>query len=258
MYKVQVDQVTMQYPGVRGFSVDALKEISFNVKPGELVSVVGPSGCGKTTLLKIVGGLLRPSKGKVLIDGEDVNIARKKAKIGFVFQNPVLLPWRTAIKNVELPLEVLGQSARHQVDPLRVLKQVGLAGFESTYPSQLSGGMQSRVAIARALVFDPEILLMDEPFGALDEITREKLGEDLVRLWMETKKSIVFVTHSIPEAVFLAQRVVVLTARPAAVARIVSVGLPHPRTADMQASREYIDRVGDVRNALGLSWGSSS
>jgi len=228
---MEINDVSHTYKSVKKGAVEALKAVDFEVKQNEFLSIIGPSGCGKSTLLKIICNLLGLTQGEVLIHGETAEIARKKAKFGLVFQKPTLLPWRTVLENVILPLEVLEKPIDDT--PMKLLDLVGLSGFENAYPRELSGGMQSRVAIARALVFDPEILLMDEPFGSLDEFTREKLGEDILRIWAETKKTIVFITHSIPEAAFLSNRIIVLSNRPATITKIIEVDIPYPRTLDV-------------------------
>jgi NitT/TauT family transport system ATP-binding protein len=218
--------------------VPALAGISLEIHAGELVTIVGQSGCGKTTFLKILAGLIPSSSGRVTLRGQPVNGPSRD--IGIVFQDPVLLPWRTVFRNVLLPAEVLGLDARGAGARAReLLTLVGLEGFEDKYPHELSGGMRQRVAIARALVHDPSLLLMDEPFGALDAMTREFMNLELLRIWRQSGKTIVFITHSIPEAVFLADRVVVMSARPGRVQEIVSVDLPRPRDLDVMASDEF-------------------
>jgi len=218
--------------------VRALAGISLEIDAGEFVTIVGQSGCGKTTFLKILAGLLPRTAGHVALRGKPVDGPSRD--IGIVFQDPVLLPWRTILDNVMLPVQVLaldrttyGKRARD------LLSLVGLDGFEDKYPHELSGGMRQRVAIARALVHDPSLLLMDEPFGALDAMTREFMNLELLRIWQESGKTIFFITHSIPEAVFLADRVVVMSARPGRITEIVSVGLPRPRELDIMASDEF-------------------
>jgi NitT/TauT family transport system ATP-binding protein len=205
---------------------------------GEFVTIVGQSGCGKTTLLKILAGLLPRSSGTVSLRGQPVDGPSRD--IGVVFQDPVLLPWRTVLDNVMLPVQVLGlDRVRFGERARMLLGLVGLTGFEDKYPHELSGGMRQRVAIARALVHDPSLLLMDEPFGALDAMTREAMNLELLRIWQESGKTIVFITHSIPEAVFLADRVIVMSARPGRIQQIVDVELPRPRDLDMMASDEF-------------------
>ena len=218
--------------------VQALGGISLDVADGEFVTIVGQSGCGKTTFLKILAGLLTRSSGAVTLRGRAVDGPSRD--IGIVFQDPVLLPWRTVFDNVMLPVQVLGldwTASRRRA--LQLLELVGLHGFEDKYPHELSGGMRQRVALARALVHDPSLLLMDEPFGALDAMTREFMNLELLRIWGEAGKTVVFITHSIPEAVFLADRVVVMSARPGRIAEIVSVELRRPRDLDMMASDEF-------------------
>jgi len=218
--------------------VHALAGISVEIGAGEFITIVGQSGCGKTTLLKILAGLLPRSAGRVTLRGQSVD--EPSRDIGIVFQDPVLLPWRTVLDNVMLPVEVLGlERARSRGRAMDLLALVGLRGFEDKYPHELSGGMRQRVAIARALVHDPSLLLMDEPFGALDAMTREFMNLELLRIWKESGKTIVFITHSIPEAAFLADRVIVMSARPGRIKEIVEVGLPRPRDLDMMASDEF-------------------
>jgi NitT/TauT family transport system ATP-binding protein len=218
--------------------VPALAGISLEIHAGEFVTIVGQSGCGKTTLLKILAGLVPRSAGSVSLRGRHVDGPSRD--IGIVFQDPVLLPWRTVFHNVLLPAQVLRLDPRGSRErATALLKLVGLDGFEDKYPHELSGGMRQRVAIARALVHDPSLLLMDEPFGALDAMTREFMNLELLRIWQQSGKTIVFITHSIPEAVFLADRVVVMSARPGRVQEIVSVDLPRPRDLDIIASDEF-------------------
>ena len=233
--------------------VQALAGISLEIAAGEFVTIVGQSGCGKTTLLKILAGLLARSAGTVMLRGQPVDGPSRD--IGIVFQDPVLLPWRTVLDNVMLPVQVLGLDRRaYGARALSLLTLGGLAGFEDKYPHELSGGMRQRVAIARALVHDPSLLLMDEPFGALDAMTREYMNVELLRIWAEFGKTIVFITHSIPEAVFLADRVVVMSARPGRIQEIVSIALPRPRDLDMMASDDfgvYTRKIRHLFNAKG-------
>ena len=229
-----------------------LNKINFDIKEGEFISIIGPSGCGKTTLLKIIGGLIKPTSGDLTVRGGPVKIALERREFGFVFQNPILLPWRNAIKNVELPLEIIGHENSQKL-PKKLLQIVGLEGFENSYPKELSGGMQQRVAIARALTFEPSILLMDEPFGALDEITRNKMNLELLRIWKEEKTTIstvIFITHSIPEAVFLSDRVIVLSKRPAKIDKIIDIDLPRPRKSEMKHSKKYVELIECLRKIL--------
>lgn len=230
-------------------SLHVLDDINLQVKEGEFISVVGPSGCGKTTLLKILGGLLSPTRGELSIKGNSIDVALKRRDFGFVFQNPVLLPWRNVLQNIELPLEIIGDKTPF-AESEKLLELVGLEDFGSYYPTALSGGMKQRVAIARALVFNPDILLMDEPFGALDELIRERLNLELLRIWQETRKTIVFVTHSISEAVFLSNRVVMLSERPAKVVGVREINLPFPRTSETRQLKEYFQHVTWLRNQL--------
>ncbi len=229
----------------------ALQDITLDIAAGEFVSLIGPSGCGKSTLLRIVADLVQPSGGTIEVNGKPAERARHDRDYGMVFQAPVLFDWRTIEKNIELPLEVMGfDKAERSRRSRELLRLVELEGFEGRHPWQLSGGMQQRVAIARALAFDPKLLLMDEPFGALDEMTRERMNLELMRIWTRTRTTVVFVTHSIPEAVFLSTRVVVMSPRPGRIARIVDVDLPQPRTADTRELERYFELVTEVREAL--------
>lgn len=243
---IRVAEIDMIYAEESDRPIQALQHVSLEIKRGEFVSLVGPSGCGKSTLLKILAGLYPPTRGGVWIGDNAVRGPRRE--IGLVFQNPILLPWRTVLQNVMLPVEVL------RLDPgpftaraLELLRTMGLEEFSDRYPSQLSGGMQQRVAIARALIHDPSILLMDEPFGALDAMTREALNLELLRVWEETQKTIFFVTHSIMEAVFLSNRVVVMSKRPGRILEIVGVDLSFPRTLGMMASQKFSDYATRIR-----------
>jgi NitT/TauT family transport system ATP-binding protein len=236
----------------RGKEFLAVSEASFDVGSGELVSLVGPSGCGKTTLLKILAGLHPYDSGDVRI-GTPSQPFDPSRDIGMVFQQPLLLKWRRVIDNVLLPAEILGlpmEASRRRARDLLAL--VGLKGNEDKYPYELSGGMQQRAAIARALIHDPKLILMDEPFGALDAMTREKLNVELLRIWQESKKTIVFVTHGITEAVFLGTRVIVLTAGPARMADNFLVDLPHPRTLDMKTSEKFGEYTRRIYRLLGM------
>jgi NitT/TauT family transport system ATP-binding protein len=216
----------------------ALESISFQVSVGEFLCIVGPSGCGKTTLLRVLGGLLAPTQGAVYLNGEPLNSPRRQ--IGFVFQKANLMPWRTVLKNVTLPLEVqgIGRTEAHALAQ-ELLELVGLGGFEKAYPHELSIGMQQRVAIARALIHDPAILLLDEPFASLDALTRERMNLELLRIWKARRKTVVMVTHSIQEAVFVADRVLVMSPRPGRIETAVSVSLPRPRQLAMLYSQEF-------------------
>ena len=231
--------------------VTALDGIDLEVRPKEFISLIGPSGCGKSTLLRIIGDLIEPSEGTVEVNGKPAHRARLDHDYGIVFQEAVLYDWRTVAKNIALPLELLKWSREKRAARVQELVDlVELEGFEDNHPWQLSGGMQQRVAIARALSFDPALLLMDEPFGALDEMTRERLNLELLRIWDASGSTIVFVTHSIPEAVFLSTRVVVMSARPGRVAGIVEVDLPQPRTGRTREEPRFFELVTDVRERL--------
>ncbi len=232
-------------------AVTALEGIDLTIQAGEFVSLIGPSGCGKSTLLRLIGDLIPATTGSIRVNGKSAAAARRGREYGIVFQAPVLMDWRTVERNVELPLEVMGYTREErQRRSAEMLSLVELADFRRTYPWQLSGGMQQRVAIARALAFDPKLLLMDEPFGALDEMTRERMNLELMGIWRRTSTTIVFVTHSIPEAVFLSSRVVVMSARPGRVIRIIDVDLPQPRTAETRELERYFELVTAVREAL--------
>ena len=232
-------------------AVNALDGIDLAIDSGEFVSLIGPSGCGKSTLLRLIGDLTTPTRGAIEVNGKPARRARLDRDYGMVFQAPVLMDWRTVTKNIELPLEIMGwRPADREARSAELMKLIELEGFEARHPWQLSGGMQQRVAIARALAFDPKLLLMDEPFGALDEMTRERMNLELMRIWGRTRTTVVFVTHSIPEAVFLSTRVVVMSARPGRIARIVDVDLPQPRTTDTRETERYFELVTTVREAL--------
>ena len=231
--------------------VTALENIDLEVAPREFVSLIGPSGCGKSTLLRIIGDLVQPTAGTVSVNGKPAHQARIDHDYGIVFKDAVLYDWRTVQRNVALPLELLGWDRARRKERVReMLELVELTGFESSRPWQLSGGMQQRVSIARALSFDPALLLMDEPFGALDEMTRERLNLELLRIWAETGSTVIFVTHSISEAVFLSTRVVVMSPRPGRVASVVQVDLAQPRTAATREEPRFFELVTEVRESL--------
>jgi NitT/TauT family transport system ATP-binding protein len=235
----------------RAGAVEALRDIWFSVADGEFVTIVGPSGSGKSTLLKLLAGILPKSAGGMQLKGSAIEGPRKD--VGMVFQQPVLLPWRTVLRNVLLPVHIQRlPGPEHTVRARALLRQVGLEDFIHRYPHELSGGMQQRVGIARALVHDPAILLMDEPFGALDAMTREHMNLELLRLWAGRRKTILFVTHSIPEAVFLADRVIVLTRRPGRIVEIIPVPLPRPRDLDMMATPVFGDLTRRIRAHFGV------
>jgi NitT/TauT family transport system ATP-binding protein len=230
----------------RDGEVPSLRPIDFTVGHGEFVVVVGPSGCGKTTLLKMVAGLLPPSSGEIRV--EDVTITKPHGGVGIVFQSAMLLPWRSVFRNVMMPTEVKGLPREpYEARAHELLKMVGLEDFESKYPWQLSGGMQQRASICRALVHDPKIVLMDEPFGALDAMTRERMNVELQRIQRETRKTILFITHSIPEAVFLADRVMVMSARPGHIAAVYDVMLPRPRSLDVFSDPTFVALTQEIR-----------
>ncbi len=231
--------------------VVALEEVSFSVAEAEFVTVVGRSGCGKSTLLKITAGLLSSTAGSVRVAGAPV--LGPLTNIGIVFQSPVLLAWRRALDNVLLQIESRKLNVEHYREKaLQLLELSGLKGFEYKYPNELSGGMQQRVSISRALIHDPPLLLMDEPFGALDAITRDEMNIELLRIWHEAKKTVLFITHSIPEAVFLGDRVVVMTPRPGKVAEIVNIDLPRPRTTTIRDETQFTSYVKQIRKSLGV------
>lgn len=229
--------------------VEALQDVSLSIEPEEFISLIGPSGCGKSTLLRLIGDLLTPTAGVLQINGKDPHQARLDRDYGIVFQKSTLLDWRTVSKNVELPLEIMNVDDRES-RAAQMLELVQLQDFGGHYPWQLSGGMQQRVAIARALAFRPSLLLMDEPFGALDEMTRELMQQEVLRIWDETETTVVFVTHSIPEAVFLSTRVVVMSPRPGRISDVIETGLDHPRDEDTRESAEYYEKITEVREAL--------
>jgi NitT/TauT family transport system ATP-binding protein len=232
-------------------SVVALTGIDLDIARGEFISLIGPSGCGKSTLLRLIGDLTQPTTGTVEVNGKPAARARLDRDYGMVFQAPVLFDWRTVEENVQLPLEILGvEKGKRQERARAMLELVELSGFMRHHPYQLSGGMQQRVAIARALALEPSILLMDEPFGALDEMTRERLNTELLSIWERTGTTIVFVTHSIPEAVFLSSRVVVMSARPGRITEVIDVNLPRPRGVDTREHPRYFELVTAVREAL--------
>ena len=231
--------------------VTALQDIDLEVQPREFVSLIGPSGCGKSTLLRVIGDLIQPSAGDVRVNGKTADQARLDRDYGIVFQDAVLFDWRTVAKNISLPLEMAGWDRRRRAERVRdMIALVDLTGFESHHPWQLSGGMQQRVSIARALSFDPALLLMDEPFGALDEMTRERLNLELLRIWEQSGSTIVFVTHSISEAVFMSTRVVVMSPRPGRISGLIDIDLPRPRGVETRELPRYADLIREVRRQL--------
>ncbi len=231
----------------------ALQDANLQIHDGQFVSLIGPSGCGKTTLMRLVADLIEPTSGRITVAGKSPKEARAAREYGYVFQAPALYDWRNVLANVMLPLEIMGwPKGERRARAEEMLRLVGLEGFHRSYPWQLSGGMQQRVSIARALAFDPKLLLMDEPFGALDEITREVMNFELLRLWRQTGKTVVFVTHSIAEAVFLSSHIVVMTARPGRIREIIEVDLPYPRDHETRESERFFELTTRVREALRL------
>jgi NitT/TauT family transport system ATP-binding protein len=231
--------------------VDALSHVDLQVAEGEFVSFIGPSGCGKTTMLRVIADLQQPSAGSLSVNGMSAENARIGRSYGYVFQAPALFPWRTIEKNLKLPMEIMGFSeAEQQRRVEHYLSLVNLTGFERKFPWQLSGGMQQRVSIARALSFDPAMLLMDEPFGALDEIVRDHLNEQLLQLWRSTEKTVLFVTHSIPEAVFLSTRIVVMSPRPGRIIDIIDCNFPRDRSLEIRETPEFLKIAQRVRTGL--------
>jgi NitT/TauT family transport system ATP-binding protein len=248
-----VRRLTKDY-GAGGGAIAALRDIDFTVGDGEFLSIVGPSGCGKSTLLKILAGLMPATDGEALLNGTPIDGPRRD--IGMVFQSPVLFPWRTVLGNSLLPVDVQALGRANTIERAKALiALVGLSGFEQRYPWELSGGMQQRVALVRALVHDPALLLMDEPFGALDALTRESMNVELQRIWLERRKTVVFVTHSTSEAVFLADRVMVMTARPGRIGDMLEIDLPRPRTLDVMTTEAFGGYVRRIRAGLNAGGG---
>ncbi|MGH8432212.1 MAG: ABC transporter ATP-binding protein [Solimonas sp.] len=249
---ISIEHLSKVYRAPNGAAVHALENIDCTIEQGSFVSVVGPSGCGKSTLLRILSGLLDYEVGRVEMDGQPIHGTRRD--VGMVFQSSILLPWRTVLENVMLPAEVLGldrpQSRRRALDLLDMVK---LSGFEDKLPSQLSGGMQQRASIARALLHDPKVLLMDEPFGALDALTREQMNLELQRIWQVSGKTIVLITHSIPEAIFLGDVVFVMTPRPGSLARILPVDIPRPRSLDAMGTPQFVAAAHQIRELFNHS-----
>ena len=247
---IEVERVSLTFATADG-PVEALADVSLAVAAGDFVSFIGPSGCGKTTLLRTIADLERPDAGAIRVNGLSPTQARLARQYGYVFQSPALFPWRTIERNVTLPLEIMGLPRAERRRRARAyLELVKLDGFGRKYPWQLSGGMQQRASIARALSFEPQLLLMDEPFGALDEIVRDKLNAELLRLWAETRKTVLFVTHSIPEAVFLSTRIVVMSPRPGRIIDVIEVGLPPARNLELRDSPEFLAVAQRVRDGL--------
>ena len=231
--------------------IHALSEIDLEIKKGDFISLIGPSGCGKTTLMRIIADLEKPTGGQIKVNGITPEEARLKRAYGYVFQAPVLYPWRTVEGNLKLPLEIMGIEKTDQIKRTKeALEMVDLSGFEKKFPWQLSGGMQQRVSIARALTFDPDLLLMDEPFGALDEIVRDQLNEHFHKLWEQTQKTVVFVTHSIPEAAYLSNKIVVMSPRPGKIIDIINSPLPEKRTLEMRDTQQFLELSQRIREGL--------
>lgn len=249
--EIKIKDLGVTFKDNDGNDVQALTGVNLDIYKGEFISLLGPSGCGKTTLLRSVADLQEPTEGEVRISGMTPKEIRLQQKFGFVFQQPVLFDWRTVKKNVELPLEIMYYSKEERSKRAdEMLEMVGLKNFANHFPKQLSGGMQQRVNIARAFGIRPEILLMDEPFSALDEFTKEKLHEDLLRIWRQTNKTVLFVTHNIQEAVFLSDRVCVLSPHPGRLSAVVDIDLPRPRTLDMKDTPHFAELVAKVRNSF--------
>jgi NitT/TauT family transport system ATP-binding protein len=246
---ISLTGIAKLFPTRAGTSVVALRDVTFDIQPDQFVTLVGPSGCGKSTLLKLIAGIMPVSSGEVRFHGQ--RLEQPSRKIGMVFQRPVLLPWRSVLGNILFPIQMLGwpvETYRETAD--RLIELVGLQGFEKALPNELSGGMQQRVSLCRALIYDPEVLLMDEPFGALDAMTREDLSVELLRIWTERRKTVVFVTHSINEAVLLADRVIVMTARPGRVVMDIQIELPRPRTLSTELTSQFNAYVRMIREAI--------
>lgn len=248
--EIQLKDIEMRYQTDTA-DVLALHQVSLDIAKGEFVSLLGPSGCGKTTLLRLMADLIEPTSGTLHVAGATAKEARLAQKYGIVFQSPVLYDWRKVKQNVALPLELTGvKKSERERKAIELLELVGLKDFADKYPWQLSGGMQQRAAIARALAMEPEILLMDEPFSALDEFTRERLNEELLSVWNKIQNTIVFVTHSIPESIFLSDRVFVLSPHPGRLSAVVDIPLPRPRTQEMRNSPEFFELIARIRDSF--------
>ena len=245
---VKIERVSMIFHG-RGEPVIALQDVSLEVPAGRFVSIIGPSGCGKSTLLRLVADIMQPFAGRVTVGGESPAEARRKRAFGFVFQAPTLLPWRTVLQNIELPRKIAGGRGAGAT-PSELVELVGLRGFENALPHELSGGMQQRAAIARALVLRPDVLLLDEPFGALDEITRQRMNIEMLRIWADVGTTALLVTHSIAEAVFMSDAVCIMSPRPGRLTGIVPIDLPRPRTLEMMRGGAFFAAVNRIRDGL--------
>ncbi len=255
---IRIESVSKQYGSPRD-GIVALRDVSLAVRAGEFLSIIGPSGCGKSTLLKLIADLLEPSAGRVSINNHTPQAARRARECGVVFQSPTLMEWRSVERNIQLPLEITGApSAERRARAAELLDLFRLREFAARFPRELSGGMQQQVAIARALAYHPSILLMDEPFGALDELTRERLGRELLEIWQRTRVTILFVTHSVGEAVRLSDRVAVMSPRPGHVERVIEIDLPRPRPLDIRELPRYWELLREVRAALHLDDGSGN
>ena len=249
--EIRIQELSVRFPDKSGSAVDALTHVNLEIRQGEFLSLVGPSGCGKTTLLRAIADLQQPTEGSITVRGQTPREIRLQKKFGIVFQNPVLYDWRTARRNVCMPMELMGIPKKQRTETVsEMLDMVNLLGAGYKYPHQMSGGMQQRVGIARALAIKPEILLMDEPFSALDEFTKEKLNEELLSIWSRAKKTIVFVTHNISESVFLSDRVVVLSPHPGRISAVVDIPLPRPRHLVIKDTPEFGALVAKVRNSF--------
>ncbi len=252
--EITINHVTVTFSTPQG-PITALQDVSCSIRAGEFVVLVGPSGSGKSTLLRAVGGLNDPTGGSIAVGGKTPDQARLSRLVSFVFQQPVLLPWKTAQQNVELPLELFGWNKRQRAEAARhFLEVVGLSRFVKSYPHQLSGGMQQRVAIARALSFEPSVLLMDEPFGALDEITRERMNVELLQIWSKIGATVIFVTHSLSEAAFLADRVMVLSAHPGRLIADTPINIDRPRSSSLLGETSFLEQVAHLRQHLNRSY----
>ncbi len=248
---IQAKDVGKVYNPNTDEEIIALQDVNLSVRAGEFVSLIGPSGCGKSTLLRLIANLIDPTSGVLQINDKSPLQARLDRDYGMVFQSATLYRWRTVSRNVQLPLEIMGYGRDERRDcAQKMLEMVELGEFGNHYPWQLSGGMQQRVAIARALAFEPSLLLMDEPFGALDEFTRERMNQEILRIWDQTQTTVIFVTHSISEAVFLSNRIVVMSPRPGRITTVVDVDLPYPRNYDTRESTQYFEKITEVRELL--------
>jgi NitT/TauT family transport system ATP-binding protein len=242
---IRLSDLTVDYP-TSGPPLRAVDGISLDIAPGEFIAVLGPSGCGKSTMLRVLAGLVPTSGGEALISGTRVDGPRRD--VGVVFQDPTLLPWKTVLENICLPATIMRRDPEQtERAATRLLEMLDLSAFRDYYPDQLSGGMRQRVGIARGLIHEPGVLLMDEPFGALDAMTRDRMNLEILKIWDETRKTVVLITHSIPEAVFLADRIVVLTARPARIVDVIDNDLPRPRTIDIMSTTEFVERTARLR-----------